>query len=222
MERASAGVLVRTTNARPRRYYSKKADGIGPDFAYIYDELGGMFELFNYPELDERTGRGINDAGTVCGFSRYSQRNARLLGMMTILNDPEANATAALELNIIGLAVGSYTDKAAKATDSSITLRRTADRKVNDPAGPGPTWSMASITQATWLASRDFLPSIMVSRPNRLIVRRSNQPAARIGCIPRTCAMHLPFCECPIMTEETANRHSSLAEFSGTPTRRSA
>src|SRR5260370_22869155 len=49
-------------------YYSTKADGTGPDHAYIYDELGGVFELLNLPGSATAQATGSNNSEKVCGF----------------------------------------------------------------------------------------------------------------------------------------------------------
>lgn len=136
-------LLSQNNKGQAAGYYSTKADGSGPDHAYIYDELGGVFELFNIPNSTSAQATGINDVGTVCGFTIDTHNVMhgwlQVLGTVTILNYPGATATAALGLNNTGLVVGSYNDKSGA---SHGFVYNTADKtwqSIDDPAGPGTT-----------------------------------------------------------------------------------
>ena len=94
-------------------YYSTKADGSGPDHAYVYDEFGGVFELFNIPGSVSAQATGINNSGDVCGFTIDEANNMhgwlKIQGHHTQLDDPSGvGATQALGLNNEGFVVGIY------------------------------------------------------------------------------------------------------------------
>ncbi len=73
-------------------YYSTKADGSGPDHAYVYDEFGGVFELFTIPNSVSAQATGINNSGDVCGFTIDSSGMhgwLKIQGHFTILDEPD-------------------------------------------------------------------------------------------------------------------------------------
>ena len=124
-------------------YYSTKADGTGPDHAYVYDDFGGVFELFYIPNSASAQATGINNASNVCGFTIDT---AGLMhgwlqnrGHFTILDYPGATATQALGLNNNGLVVGSYTDTAGNSHGFVYTASTATWQSIDDPNGPGTT-----------------------------------------------------------------------------------
>jgi probable HAF family extracellular repeat protein len=127
-------------------YYSTKADGSGPDHAYVYDEFGGVFELFNIPGSASAQATGINNAGDVCGFTvdaagaGNTHGWVKIQGHFTILDDPDAAGfTQALGLNNNGQVVGTYTDAAGNAHGFVYTVSSSSWQTVDDPQGVGST-----------------------------------------------------------------------------------
>lgn len=124
-------------------YYSTKADGSGPDHAYVYDEFGGVFELFNIPNSTSAQATGINNSGDVCGFTIDGSGNMhgwlRMLGHFTLLDYPGSTGTQALGLNNKGLVVGSYTDGSGNSHGFVYTISSSSWQSVDDPAGVGTT-----------------------------------------------------------------------------------
>ncbi len=124
-------------------YYSTKADGTGPDHAYIYDESGGVFELFNIPGSTSAQATGINNAGNVCGFfvdSKGVNHGWVLIqGHFNILNFPGSTGTQALGLNNKGLVVGLYTGTAGNTHGFVYTESTKTFQAVDNPDGIGTT-----------------------------------------------------------------------------------
>jgi len=124
-------------------YYSTKADGTGPDHAYIYDEFGGVFELFNIPGSSSAQATGINKAGNVSGFfvdaKGVNHGWVLIAGHLEILNFPGSTGTQALGLNNNGLVVGLYTDTAGHTHGFVYTESTKAFQSVDDPDGIGTT-----------------------------------------------------------------------------------
>jgi probable HAF family extracellular repeat protein len=123
-------------------YYSTKADGSGPDHAYVYDEFGGVFELFTIPNSVSAQATGINNAGDVCGFTIDSSTAMhgwlKVQGHFTILDDPNGvGATAALGLNNKGQVVGSYTDSSGNGHGFVYTITSNTWQTIDDPNGTG-------------------------------------------------------------------------------------
>jgi len=120
-------------------YYSTKADGSGPDFAYIYDEFGGLFQLFNIPGSVSAQATGINDSVDVCGFFVDSSTNMHgwllIGGHFTQLDDPNGvGTTQALGLNNEGQVVGSYTDSSGNSHGFVYTVSSKTWETIDDPA----------------------------------------------------------------------------------------
>ena len=128
-------------------YYSTKADGSGPDHAYVVDETGTVFELFNIPNSVSAQATGINNSSDVCGFTIDGSGNmhgwVKVQGIFTILDDPNGvGTTAALGLNNKGQVVGSYSDTAGPAGNSHgfvYTISTQTWQTVDDPNGVGAT-----------------------------------------------------------------------------------
>jgi len=124
-------------------YYSTKADGTGPDHAYIYDENGSVFELLKIPGSASAQATGINKSGNACGFFVDSKgvNHGWVLtgGDFDILNVPGSTGTQALSLNNKGQVVGSYTDSAGNSHGFVYDERTKAFQPADDPDGVGTT-----------------------------------------------------------------------------------
>ena len=95
-------------------YYSTTRSGSGPDTGYVFDEDGGVFEVYVIPGATSTQATGINNAGSVCGFyidgGGVSHGWLEVQGHLTVLDYPGSAGTAAGGLNNKGLVVGFYTD----------------------------------------------------------------------------------------------------------------
>lgn len=125
-------------------YYSTKADGSGPDHAYVYDEFGGVFELFVIPNSVSAQATGINNSGDVCGFTIDGAGNMhgwlKMHGRLTILDAPDGvGATQALGLNNKSQVVGSFTDSSGNSHGFVYNVTSATWQTVDDPAGIGTT-----------------------------------------------------------------------------------
>jgi len=124
-------------------YYRTKADGTGPDHAYIYDENGSVFELLKIPGSTSAQATGINNSGNSCGFFVDSKgvNHGWVLtgGNFDILNVPGSTGTQALSLNNKGQVVGSYTDSAGNSHGFAYEERTKAFQPVDDPDGVSTT-----------------------------------------------------------------------------------
>jgi hypothetical protein len=89
--------------AQAAGYYSTKADGTGPDTAYIYDESGGDFESFYIPGSVSAQATAINNSSPGCGFfvdgKNVNHGWLQNAGILHILNFPGSTGTQALGLN---------------------------------------------------------------------------------------------------------------------------
>jgi probable HAF family extracellular repeat protein len=137
-------LLSQNDHGQAAGYYSTKADGSGPDHAYVYDEFGGVFELFVIPGSVSAQATGINNSGDVCGFTIDSAGNThgwlRMQGHFTILDEPDAvGTTQALGLNNSGQVVGFYSDSSGNTHGFVYTVSSGTWRSVDDPAGIGST-----------------------------------------------------------------------------------
>jgi hypothetical protein len=93
-------------------YYSMSVNNTTPDFPYIYDERGGIFEVITIPgAVGGAQATGINNSQSKCGFFVDSQNvnHGWLLqgGTFTQLDYPSSIFTQALGLNNNGQVVGS-------------------------------------------------------------------------------------------------------------------
>jgi hypothetical protein len=124
-------------------YYSTKADGTGPDTAYVYDEFGGIFEAFEIPASVSAQATGINNSSSVCGF--YVDANGvnhgwlKVLGHFTVLDYPGSTGTQALGLNNKGLVVGVWTDNSDGSHGFVYIVASGTFLPVDDPSGIGTT-----------------------------------------------------------------------------------
>jgi probable HAF family extracellular repeat protein len=118
-------------------YYSTKADGSGPDHAYIYNEFGATFEVFTIPGSTSAQATGINDSGVVCGFyvdaKGVNHGWMQNLGQFTPLNYPHSTGTQALGLNNKGQVVGSYTDSTGGSHGFLYEVATKTWQSIDDP-----------------------------------------------------------------------------------------
>jgi hypothetical protein len=138
-------LLSQNDKAQAAGYYSTTASGSAPDHAYIYDEVGAVFEVFTIPNSKGGAqATGINNSGQVCGFVIDGSGNMhgwlQSLGTFTLLNysGMGTTQTAALGLNNMGQVVGSYTD----STGSHGFVYEISTKKwqpIDDPDGIGTT-----------------------------------------------------------------------------------
>jgi hypothetical protein len=124
-------------------YYSTKADGSGPDTAYVYDEFGGVFEAFSILKSVSAQATGINNSSSVCGFyvdaGGVNHGWLQVQGHFTVLDYPGSTGTQALGLNNKGLVVGSWTDTSNNSHGFVYTVSTSSFQSVDDPDGVGTT-----------------------------------------------------------------------------------
>jgi hypothetical protein len=125
-------------------YYSSNASGSDPDVPYVYDEFGGVFEVYTIPgATGGAQATGINNSSDVCGF--YIDSNSvnhgwlQILGHITVLNYPGSTGTQALGLNNQGLVVGSWTDTSGNSHGFVYNVSTATFTSVDDPDGIGTT-----------------------------------------------------------------------------------
>jgi probable HAF family extracellular repeat protein len=121
-------------------YYSLSADNTTPDFPYIYDEFGGVFEVITIPgAVGGAQATGINNLQQVCGFyiDAHGVNHGFELsaGTFTTLDAPHATFTQALGLNNKGQVVGVYTD--ASGNQHGFVYSKKKFQTINDPRGNG-------------------------------------------------------------------------------------
>jgi probable HAF family extracellular repeat protein len=123
--------------------YSTKADGTGPDLAYVYNEFRSVFELLNIPGSTSAQATGINDSGNVCGFfvDANGVNHGFLLipGHFVLLDFPASMGTQAFGLNNKGQVVGLYTDSANNTHGFVYTVKTKIFQSIDDPNGVGTT-----------------------------------------------------------------------------------
>ena len=124
-------------------YYSTSSTGV-PDTPYVYDEFGGVFEVFYIPGSTSAQATGVNNSSDVCGFFIDESNNMhgwlKVLGHFTQLDDPDGvGTTAALGLNNKGQVVGSYTDTSGNTHGFVYTISTSQYETVDDPDGIGNT-----------------------------------------------------------------------------------
>ena len=125
-------------------YYSSNLAGTDPDVPYVYDEMGGVFEVYTIPgATGGAQATGINNSDDVCGF--YIDKNGvnhgwlEIQGQLTILNYPDSTGTQALGLNNKGLVVGSWTDSSGNSHGFVYTISTKTFESMDDPDGIGTT-----------------------------------------------------------------------------------
>jgi hypothetical protein len=124
-------------------YYSMSANNSTPDFPYIYDEGGRVFELITLPgAVGGAQATGINNSQQVCGF--YIDANGVNhgfwldFGVLVKLDFPGSTFTQALGLNNKNEIVGQY--MTAGLTHGFLYNTATKTWKsIDDPNGVGTT-----------------------------------------------------------------------------------
>ncbi len=121
-------------------YYSMSANNSTPDFPYVYDEFGGVFEVITIPgAVGGAQATGINNLQQVCGFwVDVNQVNHGFLlnaGTFTSLDVPNSTFTQALGLNNKGQVVGVYTD--ASGNQHGFVYSNKKYQTIDDPNGNG-------------------------------------------------------------------------------------
>lgn len=125
-------------------YYSLSADNTTPDFPYVYDEAGGVFEVITIPgAVGGAQATGINNSGEVCGFFIDSNQvnHGWLLnaGIFVQLDYPGSTFTQALGLNNRGRVVGTYMDASGLTHGFLYTVSSGQYVSIDDPNGVGAT-----------------------------------------------------------------------------------
>jgi probable HAF family extracellular repeat protein len=124
-------------------YYSTSSTGV-PDTPYLYDEFGGVFEVFYIPGSTSAQATGVNNSSDVVGFFIDKDQNMhgwlKALGHFTQLDDPDGvGTTAALGLNNKGQVVGSYMDTSGNTHGFLYTVSSNSYQTIDDPDGIGMT-----------------------------------------------------------------------------------
>lgn len=136
-------LLGQNDYAQAAGYYSTKADGSGPDTAYVYDEDGGIFEVFEIPASVSAQATGINNSENVCGFyidaNQVNHGWLQFGGHFVVLDYPGSAGTQALGLNNQGAVVGSWTDNSGNTHGFVYTVSSGTFTSVDDPSGIGST-----------------------------------------------------------------------------------
>ena len=135
-------LLGLSDNGQAAGYYSTTADGAAPDHAYVLDERGKVYANFIIPGSTFAQATGVNNDGTVCGFTIDSKNVNHgwllSLGTLKILDYPGSMGTQALGLNDQNQVVGTYTD----TTGSHGFVYNTYTKvwqSIDDPNGVGTT-----------------------------------------------------------------------------------
>lgn len=124
-------------------YYSTKADGTGPDHAYILNEAGNVYEVLTIPHSTSAQATGINNQSSVCGFyvDAGGVNHGWLLvqGTFTVLDFPMSTGSQALGVNGNGIVVGFYTDSAQNTHGFTYNSATKVWQSIDDPNGVGTT-----------------------------------------------------------------------------------
>lgn len=125
-------------------YYSQSTNNSTPDFPYIYDESGGVFEVLYIPgATGGAQATGINNSQQVCGFyiDAKGVNHGFWLhqGTFTTLNFPNSTFTQALGLNNSNEVVGDYLDASGLTHGFVYNTSTKKWVQVDDPYGIGTT-----------------------------------------------------------------------------------
>ncbi len=125
-------------------YYSLSSDNTTPDFPYVYDEVGGIFEVITIPgAVGGAQATGINNSGEVCGFfiDTNQVNHGWILngGIFVQLDYPASTFTQALGLNNHGQVVGAYVDASNQTHGFLYTISSGQYITIDDPNGVGTT-----------------------------------------------------------------------------------
>ncbi len=125
-------------------YFSMSQNNSTPDTPYIYDEVGGIFEVIVIPgAVGGAQATGINNSQAKCGFFIDSQNvnHGWLLqgGTFKQLDVPGSIFTQALGLNNNGQVVGSWMDSGNLTHGFIYTISNGQYTTIDDPLGVGTT-----------------------------------------------------------------------------------
>ena len=125
-------------------YYSNSINNSTPDFPYIYDIGGQVFEVLYIPgAVGGAQATGINNTQQVCGFyvDKAGKNHGFFLnfGALTTLDFPGSTFTQALGLNNVNEVVGSYQDNAGASHGFVYNTVTKKYQAVDDPNGIGTT-----------------------------------------------------------------------------------
>jgi hypothetical protein len=124
-------------------YYSNSSDNSTPDFPYIYDENGGVFEVITIPQaVNGAQATGINNSGHVSGFYIDSNQVNHgwflVAGRLNVLDVPGASFTQALGINNEDVVVGVFLDSVGNSHGFWYKTGK-GFHIVNDPHGVNTT-----------------------------------------------------------------------------------
>lgn len=124
-------------------YYSLTPDNTTPDFPYVYDELGQVFQVITIPgAMGGAQATGVNNTQQVCGFYIDSNgvNHGFLLnfGQLVTLDVPGSIFTQALGLNNKGQVVGQWMD-GGNNTHGFVWSSGNGFTTVDAPQGVGST-----------------------------------------------------------------------------------
>lgn len=125
-------------------YYSQSLNNTTPDFPYIYDEAGGVFEVITIPgAVGGAQATGINNSQWKCGFFIDSNQvnHGWLLqgGTFTQLDVPGSIFTQALGLNNNGQVVGDWMDSGNLTHGFVYSISTGQYTTIDEPLGVGST-----------------------------------------------------------------------------------
>ena len=137
-------LLSQNDHQQAAGYYSMSLDNSTPDFPYIYDEVGGIFEVITIPgAVGGAQATGINNSGEVCGFfiDANNVNHGWLLnaGIFLQLDVPNSTFTQALGLNNNGQVVGAWMDQNGLTHGFLYTVSSGTYTPIDDPLGVGTT-----------------------------------------------------------------------------------
>ncbi len=124
-------------------YYSLSADNTTPDFPYVYNEMGGVFQVITIPgAVGGAQATGVNNSQQICGFyiDANGVNHGFLLnfGLFVTLDAPGSTFTQALGLNNKGQVVGAYTD-VNNNSHGFVWTSAGGFQTIDDPRGVGTT-----------------------------------------------------------------------------------
>lgn len=125
-------------------YYSMSTNNTTPDFPYIYDEIGGVFEVLYIPgATGGAQATGINNAGQISGFfidSKGVNHGFYISqGNFLRLDYPRSTFTQATGLNNVNEVVGTYLDLGGMSHGFVYNVSTKTWTSVDDPNGIGTT-----------------------------------------------------------------------------------
>ncbi|HTV65463.1 MAG TPA: hypothetical protein VMD98_07665 [Bryocella sp.] len=125
-------------------YYSLSVNNTTPDFPYVYDEVGGIFEVITIPgAVGGAQATGINNSQWKCGFfiDQNQVNHGWLLqgGTFTQLDVPDSTFTQALGLNNNGQVVGAWIDGGGLTHGFVYNVSTGRYTTIDEPNGVGTT-----------------------------------------------------------------------------------